>query len=415
MKRVVITGIGAVTPLAASFAESWNMAKAGKSGVGPLTRILFDDTAHRTKSLSAGEISGLNALDVLSAKEINHTDLFALYAVFAAIESVENAGLLTEKKKISLPCGIVLGSSRGGISSLEKEFPKTISVLQGRQAPRRVSPFLMPETTISAACAHIGAKLGVRGYMLGVSNACASGANATGEAFRMIRDGSTAVMIAGGTEAPICRLSIEGYSSAGVLSHSQSEDASCPFDTGRDGFVLAEGACMMVLEEMEHAKRRNATIYAEVSGYGNICDASHLTQPSVKGESLAISKALEDARVSAGEVDYINAHGTSTRIGDRTEAAAIKKIFGDRPVPVNAIKSMTGHMLAASGAFEAACTAMTLKEGFVPPTINTRNIDPDCEINLITEGAELPVDLAITNSFGFGGVNTVLVLRRFSQ
>jgi 3-oxoacyl-[acyl-carrier-protein] synthase II len=358
-------------------------------------------------------VKGLETARFFSKKELNYIDPFIAYAVLAAMESVENAGLLSEDKKITGPCGIILGSSRGGITTIEKEFMKMSSGGPKLSKPPRVSPFLMPTSTISAAAVYTGTKLGITGYILGISNACASGANAIGEAFRMIRNGTVSLMLAGGTEAPICRLCIEGYGVAGALSESAPDDASRPFDIRRDGFVLAEGACVLTLEDMESAIKRNAPVLGEIIGYGNVCDASHLTLPSVKGEILAIRESMHDAGISPDDVDYINTHGTSTLAGDKTEAAAIKKIFGDRRVPSSSVKSMTGHMLAASGAFEAACTTMSLKEGIITPTINTRDIDPGCDINLITNTTKTPLNIAITNSFGFGGVNAVLVLRRF--
>jgi 3-oxoacyl-[acyl-carrier-protein] synthase II len=413
MKRVVITGIGAVTPLATSFRNSWKMVKSGGSGIGLLTHVDPDTLIRKRSVLAAGEITDIKLDTIFSKKEINHMDPFISYAVLAALEAVQGSGLVSEERKTGYPCGFILGSSRGGVTTLEKEFIKISSGPGNGRAAQRVSPFLMPTTTISAASAYAGFKLGITGYMLGISSACASGANAIGEAFQMIRSGRASIMLAGGTEAPICRLCVEGYSSAGVMSSSEPAKASRPFDSGRDGFVLGEGACVLTLEEMGHALGRNATIHAEIVGYGNFCDPASLTLPSVRGEALAISKALGDAQVKSSEVDYINAHGTSTLAGDTAEAAALIKIFGKRPVPVNAIKSMTGHMLAASGAFEAACTAMSLKEGIIPPTINTHNIDPGCAINLGTEAMEIPLDVAISNSFGFGGVNTVLVFRRF--
>jgi len=413
MKRVVITGIGAITPLATSFAHSWEKIAAGISGIGPLTRVNPDVLVRKRSCMAAGEISGLPPGLLFSKKESNHIDPFVEYAVFAAREAVENAGLLSYDYRISVPCGILLGSSRGGITTLEREFAKILTAQTDGKKERRLSPFLMPSTTISAAGAYVAAKLGVIGYVLGISGACASGAHAIGEAFRMIRYGGPSVLIAGGTEAPICRLCMEGYGSAGVLSGSAPDEASRPFDVKRNGFVLSEGSCLMVLEDMEHAISRNAPIMAEIIGYGNVCDAASLTLPSVEGESLAISNALEDARICVDEVDYINTHGTSTRAGDKAEAGAIRKIFRDRPVPVNAIKSMTGHMLAASGAFETACTAMSLQEGLIPPTINTCDVDPECPVNLVKEAFEIPIRTAITNSFGFGGVNAALVLRRF--
>jgi 3-oxoacyl-[acyl-carrier-protein] synthase II len=414
MKRVVITGTGAVTPLASTFRASWPLIKTGHSGIGPLTRV--GPQRHENKALcrAAGEISGMKIDHIFSKKELNYIDPFISCAALAACEAAGNAGLLSEDNKISAPCGIMLGSSRGGITTLEKGFAKIFSVQAVEKKAYRLSPFLMPTTTISAAAAYIGCKLGVTGYTLGISNACASGANAIGEAFHMVRNGSMTLMLAGGSDAPICRLCIEGYGSAGILSDSGHWEASRPFDIRRNGFVLAEGASVMVIEEMGHAVKRNAAILGEIIGYGNICDASHLTLPSIKGEILAISGALEDAGILPGDVDYINTHGASTPAGDKAEAAAIKKIFGDRPVPANAIKSMTGHMLAASGAFEAACTIMSLQEGVIPPTINTRDIDPDCAINLITGMTEIPVNIAVSNSFGFGGLNAALALKRFT-
>ena len=259
------------------------------------------------------------------------------------------------------------------------------------------------------AASHIAQKIGIKGPCLGISNACASGTNAIGEAFRMIRYGQAGLILAGGTDAPLCGFCIQGYGSSGALSRNFSR----PFDRERDGFVLAEGACVLVLEEYSAALKRNARIYGEIIGYSNTTDAFHITKPDMEGEARAMLTALEDAGIEPAMVDYINAHGTSTLIGDKTEAAAIKKVFKDRcDVPVSSIKSMTGHMLAASGAFETACTVMSIQEGVIPPTINISGKDPECDINVITEKTEITMDIAISNSFGFGGVNAVLVLKK---
>jgi 3-oxoacyl-[acyl-carrier-protein] synthase II len=343
---------------------------------------------------------------VFSKKEARYVDPFISYAVLAALEASEGAGILSGKP--ALQCGVILGSSRGGITSIERELTR----ISGK-GNSRVSPFLMPVSTTGAAAAYIGSRLGMSGYMLGVSTACASGANAIGEAFRMIRTGGASLMLAGGSEAPICRLCIEGYGSAGALSTSDPAYASRPFDINRDGFVLAEGACVLVLEELGHAVGRGAHIHAELRGYGNVCDPASLTLPSVGGEVRAIAAALAEAGISADDVDYAHAHGTSTPAGDRAEALALKAVFGDRAVRVTAVKSMTGHMLAASGAFETACAAMGLEEGVIPPTVNTRDIDPDSCVNPVRRATADELRICVVNSFGFGGVNTALVVKRF--
>jgi 3-oxoacyl-[acyl-carrier-protein] synthase II len=406
MKRVVITGIGAITPLAATFLDSWLLLKKGVSGVRMLSLPRGNTDRNYGRWKAAGQVRGLDISPVFTKKEQNFIDPFVLYAVVAAMEAAENAGVLNSSKCSENPGAIIVGSSRGGITTLEKEVLK----ISGRYRP---SAYLMPTTTISAAAAYIVAKLKITAAALGISNACASGASAIGEAFRMIQSGNYSMILAGGSEAPVCSICIEGYGSARALSESPHNIASRPFDMERDGFVLAEGACMLLMEEMGSALRRNAKIIAEIVGYGNVCNAFHPTLPSEKGAAMAIKAVLADAKISPDDVGYINAHGTSTVAGDRAEASAIKKIFGARQIPVSSVKSMTGHMLGASGAFEVACTAMSLNESFITPTINTRSIDPECAVNVITEGMYCPVDLALSNSFGFGGINAVLALRRF--
>lgn len=403
MKRVVITGIGAVTPLADNFHDSWELVKAGTSGIGRTTKF---DTSH-LKWQVGGEIEKFNPGLYLSRKEILRLDQFIQYATATALMAIQDS-LLTPQHSSLVSGGVLIGSSRGGISTMERELRKLFSSTLNLQ-PSTVSPYLMPSTTISMAASHIAQKLGIKGPCLGISNACASGTNAIGEAFRMIRYGQPDLIIAGGTDAPLCRFCIEGYGSSGALSKNMSR----PFDRNRDGFVLAEGACVLVLEEYASALKRNAKIYGEIIGYSNTTDAYHITKPDMEGEARAMLTALEDAGIGPATVDYINAHATSTLIGDKTEAAAIKKVFkGHRNVPVSSIKSMTGHMLAASGAFETACTMMSIQEGVIPPTINITEKDPACDINVITKKTETMVDTAISNSFGFGGVNAVIVLKR---
>ena len=404
MRRVVITGAGAVTPVGYNFDESWKSVKLGVSGIREITRIEVADLECK----AAGEIRSFNPELYLTAKEINFTDPFAGYAIGAAADAIESAGLRADKDRLSR-AGIIVGSSRGGITTLESFFTKMV-LHNGRSRP---SPHIMHSTSISAAATHAALKFGIHGHCLGISNACSSGTNAIGESFRMIRAGLAEIIIAGGTEAPICRSCIEAYGASGVLSASGPEEASRPFDSGRDGFVLAEGACMLVLEELDSAIKRKAPIFGEIIGYGNVCDAFHSTRPTAEGEVRAIAAALKDAGISTFDVDYVNAHGTSTILGDRVEALAVNNLFGDIRVPISSIKSMTGHMLAASGAFETACTIMSVREGFIPATVNTRKIDSACPVNVITTPTTLSLETAITNSFGFGGANAVLVIKKY--
>ncbi len=431
MKKVVITGIGAVTPLSDNFPDSWSLVKKGVSGIDRITK--FDILGSPWKM--AGEVKKFKPELYLSKKEILRLDPFVQYAVASAIMAAENAGLVKQRSEVrsqksappqppltkgGIRGGVIIGSSRGGITTIEKELQK----LYGSRFTvhgSRISPYLMPSTTISMAASYAAQKLGIKGHCLGISNACASGTNAIGEAYRLIRHGYADIIIAGGAEAPVCRLCVEGYGISGALSKTDNPSASKPFDRKRDGFVIAEGACVLVLEGYESALKRNATIYAEIIGYSNTTDAFHITRPDIEGEVIAIRTALEDAGISPTDVDYINAHGTSTPIGDKTEAEAIKGVFKNSvsripaKIPVTSIKSMTGHMLAASGAFETACTAVSIKEGIIPPTINVTEKDPECDINIVTEKRNADIRIAITNSFGFGGVNAVIVLKKIME
>ncbi|GAB4414203.1 MAG: beta-ketoacyl-ACP synthase II [Thermodesulfovibrionales bacterium] len=403
-RRVVVTGIGAVTPLGNSFRDSWDAIKAGRSGTGLITRFDASDIPWKV----AGELKSFDARAYLSQKEINRFDPFVQYAVSAAIMAVEDAGLINSN------AGVIIGSSRGGITTIEKELQK-LNSSRFRVHGSRLSPYLMPSTTVSMAASYAAQKLGTKGYCLGISNACASGTNAVGEALRLIRTGYADLVLAGGAEAPICRLCVEGYGIAGALSKDSKDPvrASKPFDKKRDGFVLSEGACVLVLEDYEHALKRNAHIYGEIIGYGNTTDAFHITRPDPDGEARAMMTAMKEAGITPDDVDYINTHGTATEIGDIAEAEAIKLLFGkgSAKIPVTAIKSMTGHMLAASGAFEIAATLMSMKEDIIPPTINIDEKDHLCDINIVTEKRNAAIRVAISNSFGFGGVNAVIVLR----
>ena len=440
MNRVVVTGIGAVSPLGNSFNESWEATKAGLSGIAPVAKFDVSDVGWKV----AGELKGFDSGKYLSLKEINRLDPFVHYAVAAAIMAAEDAGLIEQKSKagsqksaISSPthpsplrgegkgegensellnsAGVIIGSSRGGISTIEKELQRKYLSGISRHSSR-TSAYLMSSTTISMASSYVAQKLGIKGFCLGISNACASGTSAIGEAYRLIRSGYQCLVLCGGAEAPVCRLSVEGYGSSGVLSKVNNSSASRPFDRTRDGFVLSEGACVFVLEDYGSALKRGARIYGEIVGYGNTTDAFHQTMPHPEGEAKAIKTAIDEAGLKPGDIDFINAHGTSTPLGDKTETEAIKLSFGNRAyhIPVTSIKSVTGHMLAASGALESAFTLMSMNEGIIPPTINLKERDPECDLDYVTQLRRSEVMFAISNSFGFGGVNAVLVFKRLN-
>jgi 3-oxoacyl-[acyl-carrier-protein] synthase II len=428
MRRVVVTGIGAVTPLGNSFSLSWEALKAGKTGISRISRF---DASHLPWRV-AGELRGFDARSYLTRKEVQSLDPFIHYSVAAAVMAVEDAGLIsTHAPHLDSPfrdiLGVIIGSSRGGISTVEKSFLKIFRApgeegimppVMRRNVRIRQSPFLMPSTTVSMASSYVAQKLGIKGVCLGVSNACASGTNAVGEAFRMIKSGYASAVLAGGADAPICIWCVEGYGAAGTLSKYNDTgkviEVPRPFDKARDGFVLSEGACMMVLEGYEGAVRRGAKIYGEIAGYGNRADAFHITRPDPSGEARGILAAMEEAEFGAEEIEHLDAHGTATRTGDLSEAQAFKKVFRDRTseIPATAVKSMTGHMLAASGAFEVASTLMALHEGVIPPTINVKERDEACEVALVTEKRHGEIRTALSVSFGFGGINAVIALKK---
>jgi 3-oxoacyl-[acyl-carrier-protein] synthase II len=435
MRKVVITGIGAVTPLGNDINSTWDNIILRRSGITQITR--FDSAA--LPSRIAGELKDFLPEVFLPAKDILRLDPFVHYAAAAALMACEDAGLLRQESRVrsqelnrpTTPfaevginpelithnskldsAGIVIGSSRGGITSMENALKRHL--LKGKP----FSPYLMSASTINMASAYISMKLGIKGPALGISTACASGTNSIGEAFRMIQQGDIDIALAGGAEAPVCRLAVGGYGASGALSRRNDEPdkASRPFDRDRDGFIVAEGACVIVLEERDHALKRDALIYAELAGYGTSSDAFHQTRPDSGGEAVAISRALKDANVLIGEVDYINAHATSTLLGDAAESRAIEQVFGVRTadIHVSSCKSMLGHMLGAAGAVETAITALSIKRGIVTPSINLENPDPESGLNFATSMIYRDINTAISNSFGFGGVNAVLVLRKFN-
>ena len=410
MKRVVVTGIGTVNPLGNSLYESWDAAKAGISGIAAIKR--FDVTDIKWKV--AGELKGFDEALYLTPKEINRLDPFVHYAIAAAVMASNDAALNTRKTRSYVASGgVIIGSSRGGISSLEKEFQKKFSSRHPRSVVR-TSPYLMPSTTISMAPSYVAQKMGIKGYCLGISHACSSGTGAIGEAYRLVKAGYEGPVFCGGAEAPLCRICIEGYGSAGSLSRMMDSTASRPFDKTRDGFVLSEGACIVVLEEYKQALKRGVKVYGEIIGYGNTTDAFHETKPAPEGEAHAIKRAIKEAGLKRADIDFINAHGTATKLGDATETKAIKMSFGKRAyqIPITSVKSMTGHMLAASGALEAAFTLLSIREGIIPPTINLKQRDLACDLDYVTDMRRVTITNALSNSFGFGGVNTVLLFRK---
>ncbi len=409
-RRVVVTGMGAISPIGNTVDDFWNSLKNGKSGTGPVTR--FDASKHSSKV--AAEVKDFNPEPVISAKDVGHTDLFAQYALVASAEAVENSGLDIESIDLSR-AGVIVGSGIGGISTLEKQ--KEVLDAKG---PRRISPHLIPMLIVNIAAGLISIRFGFQGPNSCVVTACATGNHSIGDAMRLIQRDEADVMISGGTEAALTPLGFGGFCSLRALSRRNDDatGASRPFEKDRDGFVMGEGAGIVVIEELEHAKKRGATIYAELTGYGMSGDAHHITMPHPEGigAKKAMKLAVEDAGMTLNDVDYINAHGTSTPYNDKFETTAIKSLFGEQAnkIPVSSTKSMTGHLLGAAGAVEFIACAKALHCGIVPPTINYQTPDPDCDLDYVPNQArELPIKTAISNSFGFGGHNAVLALKKY--
>lgn len=400
--------MSAITPLGNNIESTWANLIKGLSGVGPITR--FDPSLFPSRI--AGEVKGFAPASYVPRKDVKRLDPFIHYAAASTLMALEDAGLTLGQLK-SRRTAIIFGSSRGGMRSIEEALKRHFA------EDRPFSAYLMSSSTINMAASYVSILLASKGPTIGISTACASGANAIGLASRMIRSGEVDLAAAGGTEAPICRLAIGGYSASGALSRKNDHpaEASRPFDLGRDGFVISEGAGTLILEDLQHAANRGVPIYAEISGYATGSDAFHLTQPDSLGEATTIENALKDAHTSTEEVDYINAHATSTLLGDRAEAEAIRRVWGTRTkdIPISACKSMLGHMLGAAGAVEAAITALSIKEERIPPTINLDQPDPACILQHVTSAIPGRIRVAVSHSFGFGGVNAVLVLRRFDK
>lgn len=411
-RRVVITGLGAVTPIGNSPAEFWQSLLAGRSGIGPITH--FDASRHDCRI--AGEVKGFDPLDYLDRKDVKRTDRFVHLAMAATRQALEDADFRITALNAE-QVGVILGTGIGGIRVLEEQ--QTIYLQKG---PDRCSPFMVPMMIANMAAGHLAIHFGAKGPNSCTVTACASGSNAIGDAFRLIQRGEVQAAITGGTEAAVTPLSMAGFSAMKALStrNDTPEQACRPFDRDRDGFVMGEGAGILVLEELEHARARGAKIYAEIVGYGLTCDAHHMTNPAPGGEGAAraMRLALKDAGLQPGDVQHINAHATSTPLGDIAEVQAIKSVFGEHAprLAISATKSMTGHLLGGAGGIATVATALAIHHGWVPPTLNLDNPDPECEgLDFVPhKGRQMAVEAALVNAFGFGGHNVTLALRRYS-
>ncbi|HYH82575.1 MAG TPA: beta-ketoacyl-ACP synthase II [Longimicrobium sp.] len=411
-RRVVITGTGLITPVGLDVPGSWSALLAGTSGAAPITQ--FDTTDH--KVTFAAEVKGFVAEDYIDRKEAKRTDRFAQFAIATAVQAMREAGLDASLDGVDAErFGVIVGSGIGGIWTFEEQHRKLIE-----RGPSRVSPFFVPMFISDIAAGLVSIRWGLKGPNYCTVSACASSAHAVGLAFRSIKHGEADLMVAGGTEATVSPQTVAGFAAMTALSerNDSPETASRPFDATRDGFVLGEGSGMMVLEELEHARARGATIIAEVVGFGQTADAYHITAPAEGGEGAvrAMKAALREAGATPDDVDYVNAHGTSTPANDKNETAGIRTALGQRAydIIVGSTKSMTGHTLGAAGGIEAVISALACREGKIPPTINFHERDPDCDLNYATDGmVERPVRLALSNSFGFGGHNVCLAIKRF--
>jgi 3-oxoacyl-[acyl-carrier-protein] synthase II len=409
-RRVVVTGIGAVTPVGNTADEFWEALRQGKSGIGPITK--FDSTGYPTRI--AGEVRGFDPMQFVDKKEARRLDPFVQYAIASAVMAVADSGLDLAKVD-GTRFGVLVGSGIGGISTLLDTHRVLLS-----KGPDRISPFFIPMLIINMASGLISMRFGAKGPNSAIVTACATGNHAIGDAGRIIRNGDADLMIAGGAEAIIVDLTFAGFCAMKAMStrNDRPEQASRPFDADRDGFVCGEGAGLMVLEALEHARARDARIYAEVIGYGMTGDAHHMTAPDPEGDGAAraMRAALRDAGVEPSAVQYINAHGTSTPYNDKYETLAIKRVFGAhaRRLAVSSTKSMTGHLLGAAGGIEAIATVLALRDGILPPTINYETPDPDCDLDYVPNQArKQAIDVAMSNAFGFGGTNATLLFRRY--
>ena len=406
-RRVVVTGLGVISPVGIDVPTAWANLVAGKSGIGPITR--FDAKDFRVRI--AGEVKGFEVESCMPAKEARRMDTFIHYGVAAAIEALRDSGLEVNDANREM-IGCMVGSGIGGLPMIEDNHSELVN-----RGPRRISPFMIPGAIINMVSGNLSIMLGLKGPNMAIVTACTTGLHCIGAAGRLIEYGDADVMIAGGSESCVCPLGIGGFASMQALSVRNDDPtaASRPFDRDRDGFVLGEGAGVLVLEEYEHARRRGARIYAELAGFGMSADAYHMTAPDVDGPRRSMLNALRSARLNAEQVDYLNAHGTSTPLGDINETNAVKLALGEaaRRIVVNSTKSMTGHLLGGAGGVESVFTVLAVHHQVSPPTINIFNQDPECDLDYCANTArDMPIDVALKNSFGFGGTNGTLVFRR---
>jgi 3-oxoacyl-[acyl-carrier-protein] synthase II len=410
-RRVVVTGLGLISPVGNSVAEGWANLVAGRTGIAAVTKFDASNLACRF----AGEVKGFNVEEYIPGKEARHMDTFIHYGMAAAIQAVKDAGLptgdqLSEEQAERI--GVLVGSGIGGLPMIEETHKELTE-----RGPRRISPFFVPASIINMISGHVSIKFGFTGPNLAIVTACTTGLHAIGEAGRLIEYGDADIMVAGGAESTVSPLGIGGFAAARALSTRNDDPATAsrPWDKDRDGFVLGEGAGVLVLEEYEHAKKRGAKIYAELAGFGMGADAFHMTAPNVDGPKRSMKAALRNAGINASDVQYLNAHGTSTPLGDLNETNAIKLAFGEhaKKMVVSSTKSMTGHLLGGAGGIESVFTTLAVHHQVAPPTINIFNQDPECDLDYCANTArEMRIDLAVKNNFGFGGTNGTLVFRR---
>ena len=406
-RRVVVTGLGAISPVGNDVASSWDALLAGRSGIGPITH--FDASGLGCRI--AGEVRDFDLAAYISPKEARRMDAFIHFGIAASVQAIKDSGIeITDANRERIGC--VIGSGIGGLPMIEDNHTELLN-----RGPRRVSPFLIPGSIINMIAGNLSIQYGLKGPNLGIVTACTTGLHSIGEAGRLIEYGDADVMVAGGSESTICPLGIGGFDTMRALSTRNDDPATAsrPWDRDRDGFVMGEGAGIMVLEEYEHARQRGARIYCELIGFGMSADAYHMTAPDMDGPRRCMLAALRNARVNADEVHYLNAHGTSTPLGDINETKAIKAALGEaaRKIVVNSTKSMTGHLLGGAGGVEAVVTALAIHHQISPPTINIFNQDPECDLDYCANTArEMRIDIAMKNSFGFGGTNGTLVFKR---
>ena len=406
-RRVVVTGLGLITPVGIGVSETWKNIIAGKSGITAISKF---DTSNFSSQI-AGEVKNFDPLQYLNAKEARRMDTFIQYGLAAGIEAIKDSGFVIDEKT-SERIGVSIGSGIGGIDLIE-----STSDVFDEGGQRKVSPFFIPGTIINMISGNLSIMYGLKGPNVAIVTACTTGTHSIGDSARMIEYGDADVMVAGGSEAAITELAVAGFASAKALSsrNDDPETASRPWDNDRDGFVIGEGAGVMVLEEYEQAKKRGAKIYCELSGYGMSADAYHITAPSIDGPMRAMTNALKNAHLNPDQIQYINAHGTSTPLGDLNETNAVKQIFGDnaKKVAVNSTKSMTGHLLGGAGGIESVFTALAIYNQVSPPTINIFNQDPECDLDYVANNArDIKIEAALKNNFGFGGTNGSLVFSK---